>query len=94
MRQNRHSKKGITLVELIISMTLTAMFAVICVALMNPISRMYKGTVKITRAQLLADAIIDSIRKECDGLKTDENTTVWIAQLNEGEADDEALRLK
>ena len=93
MRQNRHSKKGITLVELIISMTLTAMFAVICVALMNPISRMYKGTVKITRAQLLADAIIDSIRKECDGLKTDESTTVWIAQLNETAEDDKALRL-
>lgn len=93
LRQNRHSKKGITLVELIISMTLTAMFAVVCVAIMNPISRMYKGTVKITRAQLLADAIIDSIRKECDGLKTDESTTVWIAQLNETAEDDKALRL-
>ncbi len=85
---NRRSRKGITLVELIVAMTMTAMFAVVCVALLNPISKMYLGTVKLSQAQLLGDAIIDSIRKECDGIKTDESTTAWIAKLNESDADD------
>ena len=85
---NKRTRKGITLVELVVAMTMTAMVAVVCVALLNPISKMYQGTVKLSRAQLLGDAIIDSIRKECDGIKTDESTTAWIAKLNESDADD------
>lgn len=75
----RRSKKGTTLVELIVSLTLTAMFAVICVALINPIERVYQRTEKIARAQLLADTIVDSIRKECDGIKNNDVNSVWIA---------------
>lgn len=75
----RRSKRGTTLVELIVSLTLTAMFAVICVMLINPIERTYQRTEKTARAQLLADTIVDSIRKECDGIKNDDINSVWIA---------------
>lgn len=78
---NRNSKRGITLVELVVAMTLTSIFAVLCVALINPIERTYRGTLKLARAQLLADTIVDSIRKECDDVKHDEKTSVWIGKM-------------
>ena len=79
---NRRSKKGITLVELIVAMTLTSIFAVLCVMLINPIERTYRGTLKLARAQLLADTLVDSIRKECDDVRHDETTDVWITNLS------------
>lgn len=88
---NRSSKKGITLVELVVAITMTAIFAVACIALINPIERMYQGTVKLTKAQLLADTVVDAIRKECDDVKHDDKSTVWIANFNEGAADDSKL---
>lgn len=75
----RRSKRGTTLVELIVALTLTVLFAVICIALINPIERIYQRTEKTARAQLLADTIVDSIRKECDSIKNDDINSVWIA---------------
>ena len=76
---SRRSKKGTTLVELVVAMALTAIFAVVCVALINPIERIYRRTEKLSRAELIADTVIDSIRKECDGVKNDDMSSVWIA---------------
>ena len=87
---HRRSRKGTTLVELIVALTLTMLFAVVCIALINPIERMYQSTVKISRAQLLADTVIDSIRKECDDVKCDEHNAVWIARGTD-DADDASL---
>ena len=86
---NRNSKKGITLVELIVALTLTSIFAVLCVMLINPIERTYRSTLKLARAQLLADTIVDSVRKECDDVKHDEKMSVWIGNL--GSSDDADL---
>ena len=91
LHTDRHSKKGITLVELIVAMTLTAMFAVVCVSLINPISRIYQRTTKITKAQLLADTIVDAIRKECDDADNGTITAAWIAKLGDSEPDDRKL---
>ena len=88
---NRNSKKGVTLVELIVAMVLTAIFAVTCVALINPIERVYKSTLKLARAQLLADTIVDSIRKECDDVKHDEKMSVWIGNLSNTTDDSDLL---
>ena len=85
-----HTKKGVTLVELIVAMTLMSIFAVLCVMLINPIERTYKSTVKLARAQLLADTIVDSIRKECDDVKHDDSTDVWITNLS-GDDDKQLL---
>lgn len=90
LKVNSRSKKGITLVELIVAMTLTSIFAVLCVMLINPIERTYKSTLKLARAQLLADTLIDSIRKECDDVRHDEKTDVWITDLSG--SDDSQLR--
>ena len=89
LKTNIHSRKGITLVELVVAMTLTSIFAVLCVMLINPIERTYRGTLKLARAQLLADTVLDSIRKECDDVKHDEKTDVWITNLSGN--DDAAL---
>lgn len=91
VRHIRVSKKGTTLVELIVSLTLMAIFALACTALIVPIERSYRQTVMLTRAQLLADTLVDSIRKECDDVKHDEAASVWIANFNESSADDASL---
>ena len=91
VRKTERSKKGITLTELIVAMTLTSIFAVICIALINPISNLYQKTVKLSRAQLLADSIIDGIRKECDGIKFDDKNSVWIANFDESKDDELGL---
>ena len=78
----RLSKRGTTLVELIVALSLTAIFAVVCIALINPIERVYKQTERVARAQLLADTIVDGIRKECDNAKNDDINSVWIADGN------------
>lgn len=90
LKSNRRSKKGITLVELIVAMTLTSIFAVLCVLLINPIERTYRSTLKLARAQLLADTLVDSIRKECDDVRHDDKSDVWITDLS-GEDDAQLL---
>lgn len=90
-RIKRHSKKGTTLVELVVAMTLTLIFAVVCVALINPIERTYQNVEKMSRAQLLADTIIDSIRKECDDVQYDDPNAVWLVAAGNSADDDQML---
>ena len=78
------SKKGITLVELIVSMTLLMLFSVVCISLINPIERIYQHTVKLSHAQLIADTVVDSIRKECDDVDNSDESSVWIAKGAKG----------
>ena len=80
------TKKGVTLVELVVSMTLVALFAVVCVSLINPIERIYQHTVKLSHAQLIADTVVDSIRKECDDVDNSEESSVWIAEKSGDDA--------
>ena len=88
---NKHSKKGTTLVELVVAMTLTLIFAAVCVALINPIERTYQDVEKTSRAQLLADTIIDSIRKECDDVQYDDPNAVWLVAAGNDKDDDQML---
>lgn len=81
------SKKGITLVELIVSMTLALLFAVVCVALLNPIERIYQHTVKLSHAQLVADTVVDSIRNACDDVDNSDFASAWIADGTYGGTD-------
>ena len=74
------SRKGVTLVELVVSMTLVALFSVVCVSLINPIERIYQHTVKLSHAQLIADTVVDSIRKECTDVDNSDEGSVWIAK--------------
>ena len=78
---SRHSKRGTTLVELVVAMALMSIFAVVCVALINPIERIYTQTSKMASAQLLADTVIDAIRNECDDVDNNDINSVWIADV-------------
>lgn len=62
---NRRSKKGLTLVEMIVAMTLTSIFLASCVALIFPIEKIYTQVDNTSRAQILADTVVNSLRAEC-----------------------------
>lgn len=73
------TKKGITLVELITAMALTAIFAAACVMLILPVSNIYTNTLDKNRIQLVADAVVDALRAECTKAIVTETGGVWIA---------------
>ncbi|MCR5740247.1 MAG: type II secretion system GspH family protein [Lachnospiraceae bacterium] len=64
-KPNIHGNKGLTLVELIVSMTLTALLATAVVSVMAPASRVYTQVKDLSRAQVVADMVVDALREEC-----------------------------
>lgn len=64
-KYRRHSKSGFTLVELIVAMTLTAFFMAACVVLIMPVERIYTQVNEQSKAQLIADMVVNSLRSEC-----------------------------
>ncbi len=72
------TKKALTLVELVVAITLTAMFATACVMLILPVSTIYKRNNDLARAQLLADTVADCIRVECTRNQIEHRGDVWI----------------
>lgn len=77
-RINR-SKKAITLIELVVAMTLTAIFAVACVMLIAPISMIYTHHNELARSQLVADNVAACLRSACTGNNVQAKGDVWIA---------------
>ncbi|MBR6960505.1 MAG: hypothetical protein IKH76_08520, partial [Clostridiales bacterium] len=59
IKNKKWSKKAITLVELIVAMTLTAIFASSCILLILPITQIYRHVNDLSRAELLADTVVD-----------------------------------
>lgn len=64
MMQRLKNQRGTTLVELIVCMVLLALFTLAAVTLIEPSARAYIDIQKQTRAQNLADALIETIRGE------------------------------
>ena len=56
---------GFTLVELVVSMTLTAIFATAIVAILPSATRIYMQIEDMSRAQVVADIVVDALREEC-----------------------------
>ena len=79
IRWRKLSKKAITLVELIVAMALTAIFAGSCVLLILPITKIYTSVNDLSRAQLLADTVIDELRLECSQTYIKSEGDVWIS---------------
>lgn len=77
--RRQSSKKAITLVELIVAMALTAIFAATCVALIYPVERIYTHTNDLSRAQLMADTVVDALRTECARTYISASSDVWIS---------------
>lgn len=78
-RKNR-SKIAMTLVELVVAMALTSLFATACVMLIYPIEKIYTTTTDLARAQLIADTVADSLRKECASAYIEGEGDVWIGE--------------
>lgn len=64
MRQRLKNQDGTTLVELIVCMVLLALFTLAAVTLIRPSAQAYMDIQQQTRAQNLADALIETIRGE------------------------------
>lgn len=77
------NKRGTTLVELVVCMVLLSLFTLAAVTLIQPSAQAYMQVQQQTRAQNLADALIETIRGEllnangyirfADGAKNDED---------------------
>ena len=79
IKTHKSSKRALTLVELVVALALTAIFAGACVMLIYPISRIYTHVNEISRAQILADSVVDSLRSECARTTITGSGDVWIA---------------
>ena len=77
------NKSGVTLVELIAAMALTALFAVACVMLILPVSRIYTSSLEKNRVQIVADSVVDSLRSECSKAIITDTGDVWIADMDD-----------
>ena len=80
--RNRLSKRALTLVELVVTMTLVSIFAAACAMLIYPVMKIYKHVNDLSRAQLLADTVVDSIRSECSGCFISQEGDVWIGNMD------------
>ncbi|MCR5441449.1 MAG: type II secretion system GspH family protein [Lachnospiraceae bacterium] len=69
---------GYTLVELLVSMTLTAIFATVIVAVMPSATRIYMQIKDAGRAQVVADMIVDALREECADTYIEDYASVRI----------------
>lgn len=76
--RKRRTKIAMTMVELIVTMALTSIFAGACVTLILPIERIYMHMTDLSRAQILADTCVDAIRKECAKTYIETNEDVRI----------------
>lgn len=84
---SRKTKKATTLIELVVAMALTALFAAACVMLILPVGKIYTHTTDISRAQLLADTIVYSLRTECSKSYITGNGDVWIGNSGNQRSD-------
>lgn len=62
MMQTLHNRKGTTLVELIVCLALMGLFTLAAVALVRPSAQAFMTIQQQTRAQNLADALIEGLR--------------------------------
>ena len=81
--RNRKARIAMTLVELVVAMALTAIFATACVMLVLPVERIYTTSTDESRAQLVADAVVDSLRTECANTYIKNRGDVVICEFND-----------
>jgi prepilin-type N-terminal cleavage/methylation domain-containing protein len=97
MKKQLHAKphsirnSGYSLVELLVSMTLTAIFATAVVAIMPSATKIYMQIQDTSRAQVVADMVVDALREECADSYIDDFASVRIANVAPGEGDNNLL---
>ena len=78
IKRTGRSKRGLTLVELVVAMALTMIFMASCVMLVYPVEKIYTHTNDLSRAQLIADAVVDSLRAECTNANVSQPGDVYV----------------
>ena len=84
---NTARNAGFTLVELVVSMTLTAIFATALVAIMPAATRIYMQIETMSRAQVVADMVVDALREECADTYIEDFASVRIVNAAASEDD-------
>ena len=79
VKDSKVSKRALTLVELVVAMALTMIFAAACIALIYPISRLYMHINQQARVQVIADNVVDALRAECSRTYMSSPDDVWIS---------------
>ena len=83
VKNRAFTKRALTLVELVVAMALTMLFASACIALMYPISRIYTHINEQARVQVIADNVVDALRAECARTYMSSPDDVWISAAPE-----------
>ena len=85
---------GFTLVELLVSMTLTAIFATAVIAIMPSATRIFMQIQDAGRAQVVADMVVDALREECADSYIDDYASVRIINASDSaEGDKDFLKI-
>lgn len=82
-KQHKRGNAGFTLVELLVSMTLTAIFATAVIAIMPSATKIYMQIQDTSRAQIVADMIVDALREECADSYIEDYASVKIIQAGD-----------
>jgi len=85
--------KGYTFVELIVAMTLTAILATSVIAAMSPASKVYMQIRDLSRAQVVADNIVDALREECADTYIEDFASVRIVNTTPDSSGDSSMLL-
>lgn len=90
-KMNTLRNSGFTLVELLVSMTLTAIFATAVVAVMPSATRVYMQIEDMSRAQVVADMVVDALREECADTYIEDFASVRIVNPTGADEGDESF---
>lgn len=90
-KQHTHGNSGFTLVELVVSMTLTAIFATAIVAVLPAATRIFMQMEDMSRAQVVADMVVDALREECADTYIEDFASVRIVDISPTTDGDTAL---
>ena len=88
---HKAKNSGYTLVELLVAMTLTAIFATAVVALLPSATRIYMQIQDMSRAQVVADMVVDALREECSDTYIEDFASARIVNATATDAGDATL---
>ncbi|MCR5598049.1 MAG: type II secretion system GspH family protein [Lachnospiraceae bacterium] len=85
LKEKKYKDRGSTLVELVVSMALTAILATAVATVMHPAISIFLKVQKMNRAQMVADTITDTLRTECAASYIRNYGDVRVVNVEEGD---------
>lgn len=84
--RSRRTQKGYTLIEVVVALCVSAVLFASMIAVMAPVYRIYARTRQRSDAQLVAGAVLDSIRATCSNARSLEAADSGTLLINGGAA--------